>query len=702
MANIIESRVTLEDEVFEENIDTAEEPIEVVRPSSYNDLQDLPQVNGVTLQGNKTSSDLGIVTQNDINSAVSAEATLRENADTALGGRIDQEITDRGNADTALGGRIDGEITNRQNADIALGTRIDNEILARQGGDNNLQTQIDAITSKSDVVDVVATYADLQAYDTQHLGNNDVIKVLDDETHDHSQTYYRWNKPNSTWAYIGSEAPYYSKSQIDTQMAQKQDKLVAGSNIQIASDGKTISATDTTYTAGTGLELNGTEFSADTTVLATKTEVAPKLQTEVVAELPTTGEESKLYLTPKNYTTGTASGNPITISLGEDAGQITSAQLDGDTYQQSYTGKNLFSSTLEDGYYSQSTGEKVGSSSEAVRSATPSAVQASTQYCFSVNGTIYATGFRLFCYKPDMTFISTTTTSTGTFTTPAECGYVNFHSTGLKTSYPNNDELIQIELGSTATSYEPYCGGVPSPNPDYPQQIQTVMGTQTVSINGTDYPISLGSIELCKLGDYQDYIYKSGSDWKIARKVLKRQFNGSDTDISANGWVNSGTSTAELQNSVLNVTSLGIAFAGQSLVLSDRFYYVASSANYADGAISTSSQTSGALRFVILCLSRIRAADIDGAKSWIASHKPLLYAPLMTPTDTTITDQTLIAQLEAVRNATLQASNTITNTATGTNLAGDLELGYYEYDPQNRYDKWLWLDLNNNYEKLGS
>ena len=206
----------------------------------YETLSNKPQINGVTLDGNKTTADLKI--DLDINSAVSAEATLREEADTALGGRINQEITGRGNADTALGGRIDGEITNRTNADNALGTRIDNEILARQGGDNNLQTQIDAITSKSDVVDVVATYADLQAYDTQHLGNNDVIKVLDDETHGHSQTYYRWNKPNSTWTYIGSEAPYYSKSQIDTQMAQKQDKLIAGSNIQIASDGKTISA----------------------------------------------------------------------------------------------------------------------------------------------------------------------------------------------------------------------------------------------------------------------------------------------------------------------------------------------------------------------------------------------------------------------------------------------------------------------------
>ena len=32
----------------------------------------------------------------------------------------------------------------------------------------------------------------------------------------------------------------------------------------------------------------------------------------------------------------------------------------------------------------------------------------------------------------------------------------------------------QIEKGETATDYEPYCGGIPSPNPDYPQEIKSV------------------------------------------------------------------------------------------------------------------------------------------------------------------------------------------------------------------------------------
>lgn len=40
-------------------------------------------------------------------SAVSAEATARGNADTALGGRIDGEATARADADTALDGRLD-------------------------------------------------------------------------------------------------------------------------------------------------------------------------------------------------------------------------------------------------------------------------------------------------------------------------------------------------------------------------------------------------------------------------------------------------------------------------------------------------------------------------------------------------------------------------------------------------------------------
>lgn len=38
-------------------------------------------------------------------------------------------------------------------------------------------------------------------------------------------------------------------------------------------------------------------------------------------------------------------------------------------------------------------------------------------------------------------------------------------------AYENDNIMIQVEYGDTFTSYEPYTGGQPSPNPDYPQEI---------------------------------------------------------------------------------------------------------------------------------------------------------------------------------------------------------------------------------------
>lgn len=42
-------------------------------------------------------------------------------------------------------------------------------------------------------------------------------------------------------------------------------------------------------------------------------------------------------------------------------------------------------------------------------------------------------------------------------------------------TYDISNILIQIEKGSVATSYEPYTGGIPSPSPDYPQEIKRVV-----------------------------------------------------------------------------------------------------------------------------------------------------------------------------------------------------------------------------------
>lgn len=156
-----------------------------------------------------------------------------------------------------------GDTKTNQYLDIAAnGTRADlptdtccetrSQTLIREVAERimDVEDEVEELKNNPDVVDIVATYADLQAYDTQHLTDKDIIRVLQDETHDGESTYYRYNKQSDTWTYVGTVGDYYTKTAAD---AKFQDKLTAGSNITI-SDQNVISATDTTYSNFTGTD----------------------------------------------------------------------------------------------------------------------------------------------------------------------------------------------------------------------------------------------------------------------------------------------------------------------------------------------------------------------------------------------------------------------------------------------------------------
>lgn len=98
--------------------------------------------------------------------------------------------------------------TRTQDLILDVAERIITEEETRAEADQELQEEIDEIRNNPDVVDIVGTYADLQAYDTQHLTDNDIVRVLEDETHDGNSTYYRYSKTNDSWAYIGESKQY--------------------------------------------------------------------------------------------------------------------------------------------------------------------------------------------------------------------------------------------------------------------------------------------------------------------------------------------------------------------------------------------------------------------------------------------------------------------------------------------------------------
>ena len=172
-----------------------------------------------------------------------------------LGNQAQDIITLENNYDNLVDNVIPTLATKEEIPDVsqyatteALGTETTN----RENADIGLQGQIDAITSSSDVKDIVGTYTDLQNYDTSKLGNDDIVKVLQDSTHNDAMAYYRWviTEGTGAWSYIGQEGPYYTKSETGTLLQSKQDTLVSGTNIKTINNQSLLGSGDIQISGG--------------------------------------------------------------------------------------------------------------------------------------------------------------------------------------------------------------------------------------------------------------------------------------------------------------------------------------------------------------------------------------------------------------------------------------------------------------------
>lgn len=250
-----------------------------------------------------------------------------------------------------------------------------------------------------------------------------------------------------------------------TAIATKQDKLTAGANIQI--NGTTISATDTTYSAGTGLTLSGTTFNVNDPA-------------------------------PSGFWTGEATteaeGTSITLSnaLATTPKDLT---LEGGTTQDTLTGKNLMpmsEAVLQDSVDRTRTFRIDLPIGTYTISFDLSAIEVGTNTSFGVFMQLrYADNTQ---YDPAIITIDGSTTpghKTFTFTTTkvvtSDASLTASNIRIALTNWNNGARAtlsnIQIESGS-ATSYEPYCGGIPAPNPTFPEPVNVVTGNQTVNIYG--------------------------------------------------------------------------------------------------------------------------------------------------------------------------------------------------------------------------
>lgn len=205
------------------------------------------------------------------------------------------------------------------------------------------------------------------------------------------------------------------------------------------------------------------------------------------------------------------------------------AELKGDTYQETTTGKNLLeiqpigtaqgvATTLNvDGTITmkgQCTSTFVNISSRSTAIAFPAGT-----YTLSITEAHSQFGVVLRTYTQesggsytDRTIAKNASKVTFTTADDIKSGYV--WCSGVSSGVDIDAAFgIQLESGSTATSFESYTGGIPGPNPDYPLPVQIATGAQMVKITGKNlYDKDSGNLLVAYIDSSHPAITASGQN----------------------------------------------------------------------------------------------------------------------------------------------------------------------------------------------
>ena len=256
--------------------------------------------------------------------------------------------------------------------------------------------------------------------------------------------------------------------------------------------------------------------------------------------------------------------------------------------------------------------------------------QPNTNYIISFNKNINSLGAPVY-YTINKTFLSRETAvssvSKRTFTTPENCYYmvIQFNADGLTMTQEKIDDLdCQLVKGSTA------------PSEYIPHQEQ-------------NYRVSLGTLELCKIGEYEDKLFKNTTDNPLY-----------NADLELNKWYKYGAvgklvldenTNVILQNNDsfrinANLTSNILRPLNQNIapnVLSNYLKPITWAETWANkiGFISGNSSTND-FRF------RVNAnMTLEELQSWLSTHNIIIDYICITP-EYTLLDDTLQKQLDEI------------------------------------------------------
>ena len=233
----------------------------------------------------------------------------------------------------------------------------------------------------------------------------------------------------------------------------------------------------------------------------------------------------------------TYNGQTIQCSMSADR-PIQGLNLYATCEQTTTTGANLFNkNTVLEGRFLGEDGETIVNSQD-YRVADYIPVKPSTPYSTSTRGTV-----TVCFYDSSKSFLLYIQSQN--ITTPENSAYMRFNITSDK----DLDTFI-VNEGSELLPYEPYTGGIPSPNGDYPQEIQSTSDfvVEVKNSIGEDATPQTLDITIPEQGFYGipvssggNYTDTSGQQWvcdefdfankKFIKRTERASFDGSEDEL---------------------------------------------------------------------------------------------------------------------------------------------------------------------------
>lgn len=257
--------------------------------------------------------------------------------------------------------------------------------------------------------------------------------------------------------------------------------------------------------------------------------------------------------------------------------KVKTINIDGNSYQETTEGYNLFDkSTANIGKTLNTQGELQGDSGSGFSTSDYIQIEPNTNYyLYNVLPTYYVRTCGI--YDDNKGFIKAVNLSGSNvgnllILTPANAKYIRI-------TYKTSDvDIVQVTKGINLLPYEPYTGKMPSPSPDYPQNIEVINGVNLFDKNKvtTGWLNQSGNIESTINYRTSDFIkVEEGKNYYIpARGTTRTKYYKSDKSVYSNTWdVNEKEQVITIPNGVKYIR-MSILITGSSAIDINTFQFV--------------------------------------------------------------------------------------------------------------------------------